>query len=67
MYVIDLQKLDQVTGVQAVIAAVPHTELLGIDVNKLALKGAQGMPFIDVKSAFSRDELGHAKLLVWRL
>ncbi|MCF6208971.1 MAG: nucleotide sugar dehydrogenase, partial [Ghiorsea sp.] len=67
VYGIDIQTLDQVTGVQAVIAAVPHTELLGIDVKQLALKGAQGMPFIDVKSAFSRDELGHAKLSVWRL
>jgi UDP-N-acetyl-D-galactosamine dehydrogenase len=67
VYGIDLQALDQVTDVQAVVAAVPHTELLGIDVNQLALKGPQGMPFIDVKSVFSRDELDHAKLSVWRL
>ncbi|HID37317.1 MAG TPA: nucleotide sugar dehydrogenase [Ghiorsea sp.] len=67
VYGIDLQILDEVTDVQAVVAAVPHTEVLGIDVNQLALKGPQGMPFIDVKSVFSRDELGHAKLSVWRL
>lgn len=67
VYGIDLQILDEVTDVQAVVAAVPHTEVLGIDVNQLALKGPQGMPFIDVKSAFSRGDLDRAKLSVWRL
>ncbi len=52
---------------EAVVAAVAHKEILGIDLGLLAEKTGKGAPFIDVKSAFSREGLAAAGFEVWRL
>ncbi len=57
----DLPKLD------AVVAAVAHQEILKVDLSQLAAKAGRELPFIDVKSAFSRAELLKVGFSVWRL
>lgn len=66
-YGIDLVSLADVTEVNAVIAAVPHKEVLAVDLGALRTKAAGGVPFIDVKSAFSRASLAEAGFKLWRL
>jgi len=66
-YGIDLVTLEAVQDVQAVVAAVPHEKVLDMDIQHLAEKGLQGIPFIDVKSAFDRLVLEQAGFSVWRL
>jgi UDP-N-acetyl-D-galactosamine dehydrogenase len=66
-YGIDLIELSGVDKLDAIVAAVPHDEVLNINVRALAKKGRQGMPFLDVKSAFFKDDLYQAGFTVWRL
>jgi len=69
IYDIELSDLQGVTKVDAVIAAVAHDALLERSPSAWAalLKTEQGTPFMDVKSAFDRDELAAAGFNVWRL
>ena len=66
-YDIDLVDLNQVNQVDAIIAAVPHTEIINLDSSILVEKIKKHVPFVDVKSAFDRDVLSHAGFSVWRL
>ena len=66
-YGIDLAEFDDVNGIDAIIAAVSHEEILNMDLNGLAAKCKGSVPFIDVKSAFCRDTLAAAGFDGWRL
>ncbi len=52
---------------EAVIAAVPHKEVLGLDLTELSRRTSHGAPFIDIKSTFDRAQLKKLGLEVWRL
>jgi len=66
-YGIDLVDLNDVKNIDAVVAAVPHEAILGIDIASLSKKCSFPPPFIDVKSAFDRRKLSDAGVSVWRL
>jgi len=67
-YGIDLVSLEAVGKVDAIVAAVAHTQIVQGGAEKLAaLAGDRGVPFMDVKSAFERQKLGDAGFMVWRL
>jgi len=66
-YDIDLVEFDELERLDAVIAAVSHDELLGIDIELLALRTYSGAPFIDVKSSYDKLRLSDAGFRVWRL
>ncbi|MDQ7059363.1 MAG: nucleotide sugar dehydrogenase [Ghiorsea sp.] len=67
VYGIDLIAFEGVGDLQAVVAAVSHDELVAIESAEFMHKGYQGMPFIDVKSAFDQSKLEALGLKVWRL
>lgn len=67
IYGVQLCELDDVEYVNAIVSAVPHKEVLGVDLGKLKEKSGDGVPFIDVKSSFSRAALKEAGFKVWRL
>jgi UDP-N-acetyl-D-galactosamine dehydrogenase len=67
IYGITLVQLYELDTVQAIVAAVPHNDIMNINVADLAKKGEAGLPFLDVKSAFSKRELEQAGFKVWRL
>ncbi len=66
-YGINLAQYDDVSGIDAVIAAVSHEEILNLDLHGLAAKCKGSVPFIDVKSAFCREKLADAGFDGWRL
>ena len=66
-YGIELVTWEQVRKVSAVVAAVPHREVLEIDLESLARTSGAGTPFIDVKSRFSRRTLREVGFEAWRL
>jgi UDP-N-acetyl-D-galactosamine dehydrogenase len=66
-YGVKLVDLAAVEKADAVIAAVAHAEVKGVDLARLLALTGKGAPFIDVKSAFSRDTLEKAGFTVWRL
>lgn len=51
----------------AVVAAVSHREILGMDLSALKAHCRGAVPFIDVKSAFDRTTLSGLGFEVWRL
>jgi len=69
IYDIELSDLKGVTKVDAVVAAVAHDALLERSPSAWAslLDIEKGTPFMDVKSAFDRNELATAGFNVWRL
>lgn len=66
-YGISLVELKNVSKIEAVIAAVPHKQVLSVDLANLAKLSGKGAPFIDVKSAFGREDLAEHGFKVWRL
>lgn len=66
-YGIRLAKLEDIKQADAVIAAVAHTDIKAMDLNALNKVTGPGAPFMDVKSAFSREALEMAGFVVWRL
>lgn len=66
-YGVELCRLEDIQRVDAVIAAVSHKEIREISLKELSKKTFKGAPFIDVKSAFSRESLKEAGFEVWRL
>jgi len=66
-YAVDLVSLEELTALDAIVAAVAHDELVALDVNILASAGSSGMPFIDIKSSYDRETLEKAEFSVWRL
>jgi len=66
-YGVELRALDGLEGVAAIVAAVAHDEIVGLDFHSLAGMTSAGAPFIDVKSAFDRHALKAEGFRVWRL
>ena len=67
-YGIELVALEGLAGVEAIVAAVAHREIVQLDAPRLAaLGGGRRLPFMDVKSAFERVALQEAGFEVWRL
>jgi len=66
-YGIDLVDLDSVNGIEAIVAAVAHDEIIKLDLNDLVKKTGNHAPFMDIKSAFKRDALAAAGFDYWRL
>jgi len=67
-YGIELVKnLDQMSNLDAIVAAVAHKEILNIDLALLMKKSGKAAPFMDVKSAFDREKLKDTGFNVWRL
>ena len=66
-YGLDLEVWENLPPVDAVVAAVAHRQVLALDLQGLGGTKARPMPFVDVKSAFDRDELQAQGFSVWRL
>ncbi|MDX8391167.1 MAG: nucleotide sugar dehydrogenase [Mariprofundaceae bacterium] len=67
-YGVELVGPEGLAKVEAIVAAVAHREFTQGDVSRFAeLSKQQGIPFMDVKSAFDRDVLQQAGFKVWRL
>jgi UDP-N-acetyl-D-galactosamine dehydrogenase len=66
-YGVELERWDDLPRADAIIAAVPHKELLAIPAGELAAKLTPLGCFIDVKSAFDLAPLRRAGHAVWRL
>ena len=66
-YGIDLIDWQKMQKIDAVVAAVSHREVLGIDLKALSKLTGKDAPFMDVKSAFPRESLTSAGFRVWRL
>lgn len=63
-----LQNLDQLSQVDAVVAAVAHKQILNIDLKDLQRKVVtETTPWIDVKSIFDQQMLKEHGFSVWRL
>lgn len=54
-------------GMSAVVAAVSHKEILALGLDELAACCQPGAPFMDVKSAFSREAVAASGFNLWRL
>ena len=67
VYGITLVDLDGLSKVGAVVAAVPHREILAYPLEQLAKHCQVGASFVDIKSSFSKDQLVEAGFRVWRL
>ncbi|PCI41214.1 MAG: GDP-mannose dehydrogenase [Proteobacteria bacterium] len=66
-YDIDLLAWGDVGQVDAVVAAVAHTDIVQVDVCSLQRDMDIAIPFMDVKSVFDRTMLAEAGFKVWRL
>ncbi len=66
-YDIELVGWDKVEKLSAIVAAVPHRQVLEVNLDELAEKSGLGTPFVDVRSQFSRRLLRQAGFEVWRL
>jgi len=66
-YDIDLVALEELTALDAIVAAVAHDELSGMDISELASRCNAGVPFIDIKSVYDRVALESHGFKVWRL
>jgi len=66
-YGIDLLAWDNIGQVDAVVAAVAHTDIVQADVCSLQRNMDVEIPFMDVKSVFDRNMLAQAGFKVWRL
>lgn len=61
---LDWRELKQI---DAVVAAVAHKDIVGMDLPALAAVTGKGVPFIDVKSAFKRESIEQNGFVLWRL
>ena len=66
-YGVRLHAFDTLPRADAIVAAVAHREYKALGAQALAAKVVPGGAFIDVKAAFSSDNLRAAGLKVWRL
>ncbi len=65
---IRLAAIDERSAIDAIIAAVPHEEILALDIADLSrVASSPPVPFLDVKSRFDRATLEKAGFTVWRL
>ena len=66
-YGIRLTKWADMPRADAIVAAVAHSQVLGLSSDDFAQKLARGGVFIDVKAAFDARKLRDAGYRVWRL
>jgi UDP-N-acetyl-D-galactosamine dehydrogenase len=66
-YGVTLREWSSIPKLDAVVGAVSHREILSIDLKALSKITGGNTPFMDVKSAFSREALAAAGFKVWRL
>jgi len=66
-YDIDLVALEELTELDAVVAAVAHDELVSMDISELVSRCNVGVPFVDIKSVYDRVALESHGFKVWRL
>lgn len=66
-YGVELTEFDRIERVGAVVAAVAHREVVGLDLAKLKEKTVEGSVFIDVKAAFAQNKIQEAGFQLWRL
>ena len=66
-YGVELRSWDELPAADALVAAVAHSDYLGLSIATLATKMHPSAAFIDVKAAFDRQALGDAGFRVWRL
>ena len=66
-YGIELEGWDHLPRADAIVAAVPHRELLAMPMGELQAKLTPRGCFIDIKSAFDTARLAQAGHCVWRL
>lgn len=62
-----LVKLEDIGHIDAVVAAVAHTEVTQVNTRWLASKAGPRAPFMDVKAAFDASALRSSGFEVWRL
>jgi len=67
IYGVDLVGFEDLSDLDAIVAAVAHDALTALDADILSATGPAGMPFIDIKSSYDRDALTAAGFRVWRL
>ena len=66
-YGIELVSFDDLKGLDAIISAVPHNELVNFDTKRLMQGADVGIPFVDVKAAYDKEKLIGEGFLYWRL
>lgn len=66
-YGVELVALEALSGLEAIVAAVAHDQLLSLNVTDMARMTEPGTPFIDIKSSYDRELLSSAGFKVWRL
>lgn len=66
-YGLTLSQLDDLGEIDAVIAAVAHDQVKGIDLSHIRQIGGENMPFMDIKAIFDKRELMDLGFAVWRL
>jgi UDP-N-acetyl-D-galactosamine dehydrogenase len=66
-YGVNLTKFSEVGKVDAIVAAVAHKQVVSTPLSEFQRISKPGIPFIDVKCAFDRQELIKAGFRVWRL
>ncbi len=67
-YNLELKKMDDLAGVDAVIVAVMHRHYRKMGLEKIAGLCSKGTPIIiDVKSGFSRKDVEKEGIIYWRL
>lgn len=66
-YGVDLVDWQSQPKYEAIVAAVSHKQILGIELAALAKLTGPHAPFMDVKAAFDRETLGKLGFEVWRL
>jgi len=64
---IDLLPLEQVGQVGAIVVAVAHAEIKALLLTELAAITGNGIPLMDIKSLFRRDDVIEAGFIPWRL
>jgi UDP-N-acetyl-D-glucosamine/UDP-N-acetyl-D-galactosamine dehydrogenase len=66
-YGIELTSWDQLPVAEAIVATVPHRGYVELPLARLIEKMRPGGVFVDVKSAFDREELQSSGARLWRL
>ena len=66
-YNLTLTQWDELHAADAIIAAVPHRFYLSMPLHDILTKLKSGGVFLDIKSAFDREEITKAGINLWRL
>jgi UDP-N-acetyl-D-galactosamine dehydrogenase len=66
-YGLHLDRLEDISHYDAVIAAVSHDAFAHLSIEDLSAKASSNAPFLDIKGQFDRDQLVSAGFSIWRL